>query len=96
MWYMVTARGRRSGVTLLPSGLIGIPLACRIAGAIDGGESRFGNQLLWSISAGLFSCQQANSCFVYPYEHAGVKKSMMDEGCMGFEKTTAFQIWHTD
>ena len=33
------ARGRRSGVTLLPSGLIGIPLACRIGSAIDGGES---------------------------------------------------------
>ena len=59
-------------------------------------ESRFGNQLLWSTSAGLFSCQQANSCFLYLYEHAGVKKSMLDEGCKGFEKTTAFQIWHTD
>ena len=37
--HVVTARGRRSGVTLLPSGLIGIPLACRIGSAIDGGES---------------------------------------------------------
>ena len=38
-YHVVTARGRRSGVTLLPSGLIGIPLACRIGSAIDGGES---------------------------------------------------------
>ena len=59
-------------------------------------DGLFGNQLLWSTSAGLFSCQQANSCFFYPCEHAGIKNRCWTRGARASKKTAAFQIWHTD
>ena len=89
-YHVVTAGGRRSGVTLLPSRWLAFHslLALAVQSTV---ESRFGNQLLWSTSAELFSCQQAYS--LYPNVHANVKISMLDGGC---KRTSTFQIWHMD